>query len=727
MKNNVEEILKKYQKQIKDQGFSSSSQNSINNEEISKDFNQFKKDMLPNFNNYERWCNNLGRIIKIKASKKDTERINKDIEGAHLNITADQVISLSFLSFIAIFFFGFILSAAIYLINYSENTDISPILLVFFLFFLFSGFSFYYFFTMPSRLANQWRLKAGSQFVSCILYTVIYMKHTSNLERAINFAAQNLDPPLALDLKKVFWDVEIGKYSTLKESLDNYLESWRNTNTEFIESFNLIESSLYEPNEARRIQILERSLQVILEGVYDKMLKYSHEVKAPLTNIYMLGIVLPTLALALLPLASALLKGAIKWYHVFVLFNLIIPFFVFYMTNEIMMKRPGGYGETSILELNPNYSKYKSKKIYFKAGLITLPMFLLGIVPLLWQFEGFRNIFGFTSDYTFNQIGLSFLGDAKLFDYIAGAGPMGLFSLILSLFIPLSIILFFAITYKTRTKDLIKSRNFSKELELEFNNSLFQLGNRIGDGTPAELAFGRVSESAKGQVTENFFRAVHMNIQSLGMSLEKAIFDSKRGAIIDYPSNLIATSMRILVEGVKKGLRVAADSLMSIADYIRNINKINERLKDLLADVSSDMKSNMTFLAPLLAGIVVGLGAMITAILSKLASVYQIIQESGGDLTGLSNIGQLIDLFNVKTLIPPYFLQIAIGIYIIEIVFILTKALVTVDSGQDELKETYDKGNNLLSAGLLYLIVAFIAIIILSIIAGVALNSFIIS
>jgi hypothetical protein len=44
------------------------------------------------------------------------------------------------------------------------------------------------------------------------------MKHTSNLERAISFASQHVKYPLALDLKKIFWDVETGKFSTIKES-----------------------------------------------------------------------------------------------------------------------------------------------------------------------------------------------------------------------------------------------------------------------------------------------------------------------------------------------------------------------------------------------------------------------------------------------------------------------------------------------------------------------------
>ena len=715
VRKEVEEVLKKYGREF--EAYNPVQQISSDyGGELSEEFLRFKQDMMPQLSKYERWCANIGGILKLKLAKSDEERIQKELNAAHLDATPSQVVSLAMLSAVLNFIFGLLITVAIYLFGGPFS------LLLIFLFILTSGFLFYYFYSMPRRLANQWRLKAGSQMVPCILYTVVYMKHTSNLERAVRFASQHLEPPLALDLKKVFWDVETGKYSTIKESLDAYLEFWRESNSEFVESFNLIESSLFEPSEARRIQILERSLQVILDGVYDKMLKYTHSVKAPLTNLYMLGIVLPTLGLALIPLASALMGGAVKWYHIFVLFNLIVPFFVFYMTNEIMIRRPGGYGETSILELNPLYPKYKSKKPYYKAALIALPLFLIGILPFLFNYTPLPEWLGLKADYTFEEIGIGFLGKIKLFDFIEGAGPMGILSLLFSLFIPLSIFLFFSISYREKTKEIIKSRNYSKILENEFNNSLFQLGNRIGDGTPAELAFGRVAESVKGQVTEDFFKIVNSNIQSLGMSLERAIFDPRRGAIIFYPSNLISTSMHILVESVKKGLRVAAESLMSISEYVRNINKINDRLRDLLADVISDMKSNMTFLAPLLAGIVVGLGAMITLILSKLSLIVSEAVAGGAEIGGLGTISNIVGLFKVESMIAPFYLQVFIGIYIIEIIFILTKTLVTVDAGQDKLKETYEISRNLISGGLLYLLVALFATIVLSAIAAIALS-----
>jgi len=159
---------------------------------------------------------------------------------------------------------------------------------------------------------------------------------------------------------------------------------------------------------------------------------------------------------------------------------------------------------------------------------------------------------------------------------------------------------------------------------------------------------------------------------------------------------------------VKKGLQVAARSLMSISDYVKNIQKINERLRDLLAEIVSDMSSNMTFLAPLLAGIVVGLASMITLILNKLQGFQSSLNT--GDLTnsmGTGTFSSIISIFDLTKMIPPYFIQVSIGLYIVEIIFILSSALVTIDAGKDPLKEKYELSKNLKRGVYLYLITAF--------------------
>jgi len=733
---NVDEVLRKYSRQIENE-MGSYGGKKINVENISKDYNLFKEDMMPELSRYEKLAKGLGGVIKMKFSSKDEEKFMKQLSAAHLNVSPSEAAGLAIMSFILLFSLGVITSFSIWFLGGGPDLSTFPTMFLVFVI-ITSFFLFFYMYSMPSRLAVKWRLKASSQMVPAILYTVIYMKHTSNLERAIGFVAQHIDAPLSLDLKKVLWDVETGKYSSIKDSLDAYLDFWKDTNMEFVESFHLIESSLYEPSDVRRVQILERSLRLILDGVYERMLKYTHSIKSPLTNLYMLGIVLPTLGLALLPLASTLLNGLIKPVHVFMLFNIMIPFMVLYLTLQIMLNRPGGYGESSLLERNPLYSKYISKKPYYLAFAICFPLLIIGLMPFIFQIDFLtyninapkdlpdtQALLGLKSDYTFKELGINYLGSEKFFGYENTEkgilGPFGTGALLLSLLIPFSVALFFSLAYRLKTKELVKARDDTRALEEEFTSSLFTLGNRIGDGIPADIAFAKVASSSKGQKTEEFFKIVNSNIQSMGMGLEDAIFNNRRGAIVYYPSSLIATSMRILVESVKKGLAVAAQSLMSISEYVRNIQKINERLRDLLADVVSDMQSNMVFLAPLLAGIVVGLASMITAILAKLK---QMVDLGGADSMagGLSAISNMTRLFDIANMIPPYYMQVAIGFYIIQIIFILTGTLVTIDAGEDKLKQSSEISKNLVKGAFLYLLTALFSIIALTILSKVALS-----
>jgi len=714
----IEEIFRKHGAKIEQQmnSFNSSSNNSSN---FSKEYSLFKQEMAPEFTRYERWCNGLGSLFHVTPSAKDEQKIKKQIEIAHLEIAPWQVVSLGFTAFLTVFFFGLLFCLSLALI---KGSILQFPYLLFFLILIAAVFLFYFASNYPTRLAIKWRLKASSQMVPAILYVVVYMRHTPNLEKAIAFAAENLQAPLSLDFRKVFYDVQMGKFSSMKESLDNYLSTWRDYAPFFVESFQLIEGSLFEPDNSRRIGSLEKALQVVLDGVHDKMLKFVQEVKSPLQNTYMFTVVLPVLGIALLPMASAMLGGAITWTHVFLLYALIFPFLAFYLTDRIMVLRPGGHGDSSLLEKNPLYAQYQSNVYYLKAFLICFPLIVLGLLPFIFQYTPLTDTLGLKSDYTFSEIGLSILGDGKIFDFrqvgTGTTGPFGAGALFLSLFIPLGIALFFSIAYKEKTKGLIEEREKTKELESEFNNSLFQLGNRIGNGTPPELVFGKIAESSRGLVTEEFFKLVNYNIMQMGMSVEKAIFDSRTGAILHYPSDLIATSMKILVESSKKGLGIAAISLTSISEYVKNIQKITNRLKDILAEVVSEMKSNMTFLAPLLSGVVVGLAAMISTILTTLGKTTSVPEAN---IAGVGSLG-INSFFNGDVMIAPYFLQISIGIYLIEIIFILTTALVTVDSGEDKLERTNKIGKNLFGGMIFYFFASLLAIVALFLLSTIVLG-----
>jgi len=213
-----------------------------------------------------------------------------------------------------------------------------------------------------------------------------------------------------------------------------------------------------------------------------------------------------------------------------------------------------------------------------------------------------------------------------------------------------------------------------------------------------------------------FFRLVTLNIQKLGMNITPAIFDPKVGAITQFPSKIIESSMKVLIQAIKKGPKVAAQALINISRYIKEMHRVSERLKDLLADVITSMKSQISMLTPVIAGIVVGITSMITNILGKLGPV---LEQKAADDPAVQ--GTLPDLFGDG--IPTFYFQIVVGVYVVQIVYILTIMSNGIENGSDKLNENYLLGKNLIRSGILYSFISLVIMIIFNMIANLVMDS----
>ena len=715
--DDYQELLVKYKERIKKE-FGKEAVRPISRVS-SREYSVFKEELYPtHYSWYEKACNFSENLLKIQADPKKAELMQKDLEACHLNVTPAGVTAFSILLPLAVMVFGALISFAVFQMMF------------FVVFFMIAGMLLVFALQkFPSFMANSWRMKASNQMVQSIFYLVTYMRHTSNLERAIEFSADHLDPPLSLDFRKILWDVETQQYSTIKDSANAYLEQWKDWDKEFVEAFHLIESSLFESAEERRLALLDKSLDVILDGTYENMLHYAHNLSSPMTMLHMLGVILPILGLVILPLVVSFMSSEgsplVTIIYISVLYNVSLPVVVYYLGRVILSKRPTGYGANDIGEKagvkrfrNVNLSLGKSMTISVNPAYFCIMVFvvlmLIGLSPLI--IHSIDNSFEIQNED----------GSLKLMEYVCPAelpncepeekiGPYGIGASMLSLVLVIGLGLSIGLYFMLRSKNVIKIREKTRELEDEFSSALFQLGNRLGDGLPAEIAFAKVAKNMENTTSGEFFNLVEKNITQLGMGLEEALFDPKVGAIVNFPSNVIESSMKVLVESIKKGPRIAAQALLSMSRYIKEIHRVEERLKDLMADVISSMKSQIKFLTPAIAGIVIGITSMVSAILTRLASqltTFASQSEAAGSVGGIS---EMLSIFGIG--IPTYFFQIVVGIYIVQIGYILTVLSNGIENGADKLGERFLLGQNLINSTLLYCFIAGAVMILFNIFA----------
>lgn len=723
-------FLKKFEEKLKDK----LSQKELSNlkssnfeqfdETTSTDYETFRNESIPQSSHlYEKYCNIAEKLLPVTPDENTAKSIQENLEKAHLHCSVQGVMGFSLL--VAILF---LILGLTFLVTLSATIGFGLILLAVSSYFICQ--------TLPSILAKRFKSKASDQVIMAVFYIVAYMRFNSNLELAVSFAANYLGPPLSLDFKKLLWELNNSKYPNLKSAFDDYLEEWREENLEFLEAIYLIESSLYESEEFRRISLLDKSLDIILQGNYEKVLHFAQELRGSVSTFNMIGIVLPILLLIILPLAASFGSPRGVWEVVIILYNIIIPVGVFYFGSTILNSKPSGATAIktpklkNIKQLQKYELKIGGKSVYISAKIPALVIFgvflFIGLLPLLIHFGGTipsdacSSSLDNTINNLFSPIGTEPFNNFQEFKYISEDtsgycfGPYGTYPSLISLFIPLSLAFSIGYYLRFRYKNLINLRDKTKKLEKEFPTATFQLGNRVNEGISTELAFGVVAESMKGTETGEFFSKIDSNIKFNGMSVEKAIFDSEKGAIVQYPSELITSSMKIVVHAVEKGPEITAKTLIDLSRYLSEIHSGQERMKDLLAESLGSMKGQATFLAPLISGIVISIVSLITMIMGSLSNRIADTTSSVDTSSVSSFIGDGI---------PTYLFQSVVGIYIALLIIILIYMTSQLEQGNDPIYMKYQIGEKLISGMTKYSIIITLGIILFTFIGSNVLGS----
>jgi hypothetical protein len=544
--------------------------------------------------------------------------------------------------------------------------------------------------------------KSSSDLVTFILYLVIYMRQTPNLEGAVQFASENLNSYLAFDLKKLIWDTAARKYTNIKEALDDYSQRWAKSSPAFTDALFLIESSVYQESEETRLNLLDEATQRILGGTYESMTEYASTLKEPLNTVYMLGMVLPVLGLVLAPMMMAFVSIPDFGILLALMYDVALPLMVYFLIRRRLLERPAGFSPPD-LSLVPGlpkvgtfYLKSGNRKIAINALLPAAAVFIL-FMFLVYLLLPYMFVFGPTQIYVSMII-------------IAGIG--------FSMFV----------YFKLSVFQLKETEDELMRVQSSFGGALFQMGSFLSQGFPPETTMLKVKETMKNTPMGDFFNITVNNIKNLGMSLKEAFFNKTNGSTRFFPSPMIIAGIRIFVESAKKGVNNAAAATIYISKHLSNLRRIDEQVKSLLEEVTSGMRVEVGLLSPVMAGIVVGLTTLIGTVLRSLAGSVSTIQSSVAGPASSSSVSSVVPfafgLFNLSGgQIPLYTFQLIIGIYLITLSVIIAYAISNISQPGDRIVLRENIASMLLISISLYIVVAFIVTLVFGSIGGLVLGA----
>lgn len=602
------------------------------------------------------------------------------------------------------------------------------------------GFAFV-FSKMPFGAVEREKMMALAYVPEIVNYMAMSLRLNPNLEKAVEYAAAHGSGKLAEEMNKMVWDVQIGCYLSVEEALDAMAYRWGAYNEDFKHALMLLRASVLEPDRAQREKMLERASSDVVEGTREKMDLYARKLHQPTVYLYYFGILLPLLLAIILPIGGSMTGMQLaKAEYILVAYCLVIPAGVWLFGQSILAGRPPTYVPPEIPRDFPGVKIRGSLKLLAVLLLLAIPYFGFltdqgetqawvnaVAVPLngaLKSVLGENFVFPFMNEngeitipgtlgaippWANREEEIAKLPHLEVFyaDYGLFLGLFTIFSVLTGVAVAVALWLYAEFADRKRAQDEIRS------MESEFQDALYVLASRMGENKPVEEALrSAVQFLPKSKIAHDVFARVLDNITTMGMTLDAAIFDETFGAMRNLPSRVIAGGMRFLADSVELGVNVAARSLITLSLQLRNAKKIDESLKRLLEDVTTMLKTMSTFVAPIVLAVV---SAMQKMILSSIASSGAGAAESGAmegaGVTGAGGFGSLGKMFanpNIaKESADPATFTLIMGIYVIEIVALLTYFNAQIEDPRNRLHVYVSISKALPVAVILYCVAAF--------------------
>jgi len=515
----------------------------------------------------------------------------------------------------------------------------------------------------PLNAANNEKLKALTYVPEIVNYIIMQMRLQPNLERAVEFASEHGQGKIAAALKEVLWKNRVGIYDSIEEGLDDLAYKWGPYSEEFKHALTMIRASVLIPDDTERELLFDNTVDEILDSTKNKMELYARSMKQPSMYLFYIAILLPLMIIIMLPVAAAFMSLPIASEPVLItLYVFLLPGITYFYSKTVLAKRPGGYTPPEIPDDHPGLPPKGTMSLMgVKLPVVaTAVMVFIILIGMAWFFEQSVQI------------------DEEVFQDLLASDPNLTQPHVYQFFVPLIIAMPLAVYLYGKSVHKRKAQMEIENMERDFKDVLYLLASRLGEKKPLEDSIRYVKRfmpdsKVATEVLENVLR----NIMVLGLTLKTAVFDPTYGALKNVPSRLMNSAFKILTDSIELGPQVASVSLISVSNQVRNIQKINDMMKKSLGDITSMMGSMATFIGPVVLGIVASLQSIITGILEPLASSTGTAEAAeiggtaaGGVLGGGS--GGLISASAIESMASPEMFQIIVGIYIIELVFILS-------------------------------------------------------
>ncbi len=491
----------------------------------------------------------IGKFEPLKDAQDPPEELRKNLRLSDLKCSPEEVVALASFGALTggIICGSFLILALVMRLSLlvPAATSSLPVLLYFSL-----G-------SYPEWKAKKRRKKSLEGTPRLISYLTVALQINPNLEKATIFSASRTEKSVGDSFRNEIWKACLGVHKNVHDALSKFSEGWGAENNELKRAIDLIKSSISERNERTRKRILDQALNTSFEGIRNRMEKFAANVQLPTTVIYGIGVLLPLVLLAVLPVISSTgfrLSGT----QLALIYCLILPLGVYILERHILSKRPEPFSNPEI----PSKDDRRKAIAVSVSVLIAIPSgaILLGLSNTMITLAA---LWGISLSIT----AFCYLSSVKTFEV----------------------------------------REMNRELEEEFCDALTQLGSRLKSNIPVEEALLKTAETTKGGQISKILERTSTNLKMGGMSTRSAFFDPEDGSLKEVHSKSVLHTFRMLVSLLNRSSETAGEAILQTGKHLKRMNEAEKRVRRTLQSVISSMKSVALFFGPFVASVTVQL------------------------------------------------------------------------------------------------------------------------
>lgn len=432
----------------------------------------------------------------------------------------------------------------------------------------------------PEALAKRRRVQSLGGAPEAVNYMAMSMRLVPALDRAVEFAAHHTEEPLATRLRSVLWSVYLRSPPGVEAAFLRFAQDWGEWQEDLKRAFFAIGGAALERTEAGLERALEKARFIAYEGTKARIQEYAASLRGPTTVLFALGVLLPLVLGAMLPLLSLGGIGAAvpatgrpaassdSGVPVVLAMDVLFPLGAFAYAYRILGNRPGtgGSGESPPALRSGNLVVSAALVVVALAGLALAPTPAV-VLASLWV--------------------------------LAAAGVVMLLP---------------------GLRAWQRRRRSAARLEAEFPDALFLLGSRVSEGLPVERALATAAEATRGSEAAGLFERIVGRLQTSREGLEGVLFGSS-GVLHDVPSRTVRAAFRMVAEVSRKDSSTAGKAIVETSAYMRDLRDVDREIRQDLGSVVDAMQSTAILFAPIVLGVTCALYGLLARSFSELVTL----------------------------------------------------------------------------------------------------------